>query len=216
MTNDRALLSEITYGAFLAYSPRGQTRVSIDSRRIVRDGVKHDTPHIIRKAVERLLHILKGSGLEGFFGRNVILVPVPRRAPLRVKNALWPGKRICEELVKVGLGREILPCLERKRAVPKSAYAQPGVRPDPQVHFDSMALFPAVMIPEKITLVDDFVTRGSTLLAGTSHVQHSFPDTEVNAFALVRTRGLIPEIEKIVDPCVGRIWIEGGRIHRDP
>jgi hypothetical protein len=165
------LLSEIEFGAFLAYSPKGQSDASVRSRSIVRDGVKYDTPHVIRRIAERLQQDLRRSGLEEHFRDDVVLVPVPRRAPLKYKAARWPARRICEELVKTGLGREVLPCLERSRAVPKSAYARPGERPDPEIHYESMRISATAFRPEKITVVDDFVTRGATLLAAVSRVQ---------------------------------------------
>jgi adenine/guanine phosphoribosyltransferase-like PRPP-binding protein len=69
---------------------------------------------------------------------------------------------------------------------------------------------------ERVTIVDDVVTKGSTLLAAASHVKSVLPGTEVRAFALVRTRGLVDEIESIIDPCVGIIARAGNDARRDP
>ena len=55
------------------------------------------------------------------------------------------------------------------------------------------------------------MTQGWTLLAAASHLRAAFPETEVRGFALVRAMGLVPEVERIVDPCVGRISRIGGR-----
>jgi adenine/guanine phosphoribosyltransferase-like PRPP-binding protein len=60
--------------------------------------------------------------------------------------------------------------------------------------------------PRKITLVDDVVTKGATLLAAASLLAQAFPEAEIQAFALIRTMGLVPEVERIVDPVVGRIF----------
>jgi len=70
--------------------------------------------------------------------------------------------------------------------------------------------------PQKVLLVDDIVTKGCTLLACSSRVQEAFPDAEIPAFAMLRTMGLVrtmglgPDIERIVDPCVGLITAEFG------
>ena len=61
------------------------------------------------------------------------------------------------------------------------------------------------------------MTKGATLLATASHVQQLFPEAEVCGFALVRTCGLVPEIEQIIDPCVGMIrLLPDGDVDRQP
>jgi hypothetical protein len=57
---------------------------------------------------------------------------------------------------------------------------------------------------------------GSTLLAAASLIASAFPGAEVRAFALVRTLGLVPEIERIVEPIVGRITARSGGVDRQP
>jgi hypothetical protein len=69
---------------------------------------------------------------------------------------------------------------------------------------------------ERITVVDDFVTKGNTLLAGASRVAEAFPRATVKAFALIRTLGLQPEIVAIVEPCVGGIRLSGDEAQRTP
>lgn len=162
MTKGLPLLSEVRFGALFVYSPRGRSEVSVRSRK-ARDVIKYDTPGMIAKAVERLLEELPRSGLSEFFGRDVTLVPVPRSAPLKDERALWPARRISEELLVRGLGREILPCLKRTKPVPKSAYAPRGERPGVDVQLDSLvvAAEPSLLVPGKVTLVDDFVTKGA-------------------------------------------------------
>lgn len=215
MTKGPRLLSELRFGALFTYSPRGTSEVSIRSRK-ARDVIKYDTPGMIAKAVALLKEKLETSGLSEFFGPDVTLVPVPRSAPLKDERSLWPARRICEELLTLGLGKEILPCLIRTKPVPKSAYAPRGERPGVDAQLESLAVETSLLVPEKETLVDDFVTKGATLLASTSLLKEAFSGTSVLAFALVRTMGLVPEVEKIVDPCVGRIYSKAGKIYREP
>ncbi|HEX4266428.1 MAG TPA: hypothetical protein VHY36_00975 [Steroidobacteraceae bacterium] len=52
----------------------------------------------------------------------------------------------------------------------------------------------------RLTLVDDVITRGRTLLAAAARIHAAFPGAEVSAFALLRT----------LDPCEGDVrWISG-------
>jgi adenine/guanine phosphoribosyltransferase-like PRPP-binding protein len=67
-----------------------------------------------------------------------------------------------------------------------------------------------------MTIVDDVVTKGATLLACATLLQATFQGATVRGFGLVRTRGLQPEVEKIVDPCVGLITWNGGSVDRQP
>ncbi len=71
--------------------------------------------------------------------------------------------------------------------------------------------------PARITLIDDVVTLGATFIAAASLVKEEFPESEVRAFALIRTRSLIPEITQIVDPVVGVIALDVlGKADRNP
>lgn len=203
MAKPPSLLSEVRFGAFLVYCPRSTSETSRKSREW-RANIKFDRPPGISKAVGALRQAFDRTPLTEVLGPGVTLVPVPKSAPL-VEGALWPAQRICLELIRQGLGKEILPCVRWVTAVPKSAFAAPGQRPTPQQHLDSMAADPALSRPSRVTVVDDIVTKGATLLAVASHVQRLFPEADVRAFALVRTMGLVPEVERIVDPCVGMI-----------
>jgi predicted amidophosphoribosyltransferase len=132
------------------------------------------------------------------------------------KDALWPGRRICEELLAVRLGKEILSCLSRVKPVAKSAFAAPGERTSVQKHLESMEVERLLVAPGSITVIDDFVTKGATLIAAASLVKEAFPQAPVRVFALVRTMGLIPDVESIVAPCVGTIRLDGSDVRRDP
>lgn len=79
-----------------------------------------------------------------------------------------------------------------------------------------MAVERSLLRPKRITVVDDVITKGATMLAATSRVQEEFAEAEVRGFALLRTMGLVGEIERIVDPCRGTIRRVGGEVLRDP
>lgn len=197
------LLSELVFGSLLAYSPRGRTEVSVRSRRI-RDKIKAGDSELLAKAIQRLSADFAATDLSAVLGPDVILVPAPRSAPL-VQGGLWPPLTIAGALVAAGFGREVRPWLTRTEAVPKSAFSRPGERPNALRHFETMIVEPELAAPTLITVVDDFLTKGNTLLGAASRIQLAYPAATVCAFALVRTLGLQPEIEKVVDPCVGMI-----------
>lgn len=207
-----SLLSSLPFASLLIYSPRGQAEISQRSRR-VRDAIKAARLDILERSVQKLREL---GGMEPFLGADVVLVPAPRSAPIRDATTLWPAQRISARLVASQFGKELLPCLTRTVAVPKSAFAAVGERPDAQRHFETMAIESSLLRAKRITVVDDVITKGATLLAAASRVQEAFPDAEVRAFALLRTMGLVEEIDKIVDPCTGTITLVRGEAVRNP
>jgi len=80
-----------------------------------------------------------------------------------------------------------------------------------------MTVSKTVDSPARLLLVDDFVTKGATLLAAASLLKEAFPGAEVQGFALVRTMGLVSDVESIVAPCLGTIrLLRGGDVYREP
>jgi hypoxanthine phosphoribosyltransferase len=70
--------------------------------------------------------------------------------------------------------------------------------------------------PPRITVVDDIVTIGRTLMAAGSHLRATFPEAELRAFALIHTYGLTPEIERIDAPYLDTLKRSGGWIAHEP
>ncbi len=216
------LLSKVHFGSFLAYSPRGESGTSQQSQLIChaikRDGLIGD-PQV--RAIEYVVARLQQQGavFHDLIAPDVVLVPCPRSAPFPPgqRPVLWVPMRICEALKAAGYGSAVRPWLERKEAVPKSAFAGPGARPSARQHFETMSIMPTLDRPARITVVDDVVTKGATLLAAASLVAQAFPGAEVRAFALVRTEGFVPDIASMVDPVVGRITLKrSDRVYREP
>lgn len=213
-------LSEVVFGSFLVYSPRGDAPVSIQSRTLTYQ-IKNDREGTIPRLAERLAKEITATDsarpLGQILGPEATLVPCPRSS-LLVKGALWPSERIAKALVAAGLGKQVNPWLERMKAVPKSSTAKPGGRPVIQDHLDSMrvsaesTMFP----PGTLVVIDDVITKGATLIAAASLLKEIFPNSEVKVFALVRTLGLQPDIGRILDPCQGIITNRGGEADRQP
>lgn len=216
--SSRALLSEVQFGSYLVYSPRGKSDASKKAKEVCY-GIKGDRSGLIAHVAKRLSEDFSSTELSAVLGPDVSLVPAPKSAPL-VAGGLWVPKRICDELVKMGLGRETLPLVSRARAVPKAAMAAAGERPTVQTHFESFrldtSLVPPLAPPPRITVVDDVITRGATTLAVASLIVAHFPGSEVRVFAAVRTMSNT-EVSSTRDPVLGTItrnpW---GETHREP
>lgn len=204
---------EVAFASALVYSPRGQAEESQRSRTLVRDPLKRGDPKFladVSQYLRDLLLSLEPQILTEFLSEAHVFVPTPRSAPLRTADALWPAKLLSEALIMGKMGRQVLPCLDRAHVVPKAAFSAAGERPSAKSHYDSFHvrrdLFEA---PGCVTVIDDVVTKGTTLLAAVARIREAFPAADVRAFALVRTMGLVPEVSQITEPCVGTIQFDG-------
>lgn len=197
-----SLLSEIPFASLLAYAPQGTSELSQKSKR-VREAIKRGDPAVLARAVERLLEC-REHWVSHFFDAETTLVPVPGSSPRKDPGSLWVPLDICRGLAVRGLASRVEPLLVRRLAVPKSAFSSPEDRPKPSLHFESFAVATTMFPPRRVTLVDDVVTRGATLLAAASRFREAFPQCEVRAFAVLRTMSK-QEVDAILDPCCGTI-----------
>jgi len=172
------------------------------------------------RAADWFLQQWKKGLFRDFFGRDVAIVPAPKHAPVR-PGAAWPIRDLVEEM---GLRRLGQSCewLQRCEKVVKSAHAPPGKRPSVEKHCKTIAIdvsvTPTIHPHRRITVLDDVITRGATLLACVIRLREYFPDATVCGFALVRTNSEASQIKKMFDPVQdGRITMnEGGWLKRDP
>ena len=149
-------------------------------------------------------------------GSRVVLVPVPGSAPAQGTD--WVGERLAWCLREVGLAAEVWPVLRRRHAVRKSAFASAGERPSVLEHYASLAVERAASgeVGLKLTLVDDVITRGRTLLAAAGRLREAFPAAEVRAFALLRTLNRDETLLQVLDPCEGEVRWAAGDARRIP
>jgi len=217
---------EISFGTFLVYPTRGTTPRCKTARDAVLN-VKRDyavpgkSMRWPEYTVRRLMREPETSPLRAFLAGELFLVPLPRSSLLPPKGwgtpSLWPAHRICEALIESGIGREIVPCLQRTEAVRKSATAPRGERPTPEAHYATIGVHLAHFPPQAtVLLVDDVITRGATMLGAAWRLQKSFPTVTIKGFATALTRGSAEDIDNVVEPHVGRIWYDGAWLRRDP
>jgi adenine/guanine phosphoribosyltransferase-like PRPP-binding protein len=216
----RKLLSRITFGSFLVYAPRETSALSNRARQFVRAlkeerfiGAPPQSPS--QFAARRLAERHPDRIMEEVFGAAPLLVPVPRSSRA-VEGGIWPAYNIASALVGSGIGAAVLPCLQRVKAVPKSAVAASGSRPKPLDHYESIAAAKMVADREELCLVDDVITKGATLLAAASRLREAYPHANIVAFALVRTLGFVDDIDRMIEPAVGTITLRGDEAVREP
>lgn len=216
----KKLLSKITFGSFLVYAPRGTSELSRKAKQFVRAlkeerliGVPPQSPS--EYAAQRLADERADGILDEFFGTAPLLVPVPRSS-LTVEGGIWPAYNIAAALVGQGIGATVVPCLQRVRAVTKSAFAVSGARPKAMEHYESMIVTRMVVDREELCLVDDVITKGATLLAAASRLHEAYPHAKIVAFALVRTLGFVEDIERIIEPAIGTIGVRNDEAVRQP
>lgn len=208
--------SELRFASLLAYSPDGEEELSRRSASAVAD-IKNCVPDYMTRIGLRFEEAIGAGKFRHFLGQDVVLVPAPRSAPFRTKDAAWPARRICDVLASRQLCASVENWLQRHTAVRKSALTRKGIdRPGPDQH-EATLRFVDVLVPPpaRVTIVDDVVTRGATLLACARVVAARFPRTEVRALAVVRTMSR-QEISSMLAPVEGRIWLQNGMPRREP
>lgn len=145
-------------------------------------------------------------------------MPIPRSAPLKDPNALWPARELCKAIVAQGLASEVSLLLERVQAVPKSATAKSGAdRPAPHQHHESTTVQAAlpIFLGRTLVLVDDVITRGSTMMGMHARMLEVFPNTDVRCFAALRSMGA-KELESVYAPVQGTVRIVSSVLRREP
>lgn len=167
---------------------------------------------LIAKRIKRDLEKLPFRNL---LNENTILVPTPSSSLLQ-RDSLWVPQRLARALVKIGLGKEFVTCLSRVYPIRKASTSPPEERPKAKEHYDSMEIVNTLDKPEEILLVDDVVTRGSTLLGAANKLADAFPNARICAFAAMRTISNPDEFQNIIAPCIGTIELHNDDTFRRP
>jgi len=141
-----------------------------------------------------------------FFGNDTLLIPIPKSSLMK-EGTLWVPKRIAQELEKQGLGRYV-DLLERIYPVNKSSTSLPKDRPKPEDHYNSIKVKNQLIeVGEntKFVLVDDVITRGSTLLGCANKILDVWNHADIYGFAVFRTISNHYEFKNFLDPITGII-----------
>lgn len=203
------------FAACYAYSPKGDSEVSVRSRLLcsrVKNGNTKWLKSYVASVHQEVIHQRRFCG---FFKQHTTLVPIPN-SPSSARTSFWVARRLAISLQEVGLAQDVWTGLRRVTSVERSSSAWMWERPTVQQHYRSFAVIPSSRPPTEIVLVDDVITKGRTLVAAALRLREAFPNAEIRAFALVRTMGLILDVERLFDPCEGVIRWNGQDAYRDP
>jgi predicted amidophosphoribosyltransferase len=205
----------LQFAACYAYSPKGDSEVSERSRQLCAR-VKNGSTKWLRSYVASVhQEAIRKRQFSGFFNEHTLLVPIPN-SPTATQTSFWVARRLALTLQEAGLAEEVWTGLRRVSSVERSASAWMWERPTVQQHYRSFAVIPAPKPPTEIVLVDDVITKGRTLVAAAMRLHEAFPNADIRAFALVRTMGLILDVERLFDPCEGVIRWNGKDAYREP
>ncbi|MCB1185341.1 hypothetical protein KDM41_18125, partial [bacterium] len=167
-------LFELAVGSFLVY-PKGNDEATQRARQFIRLRIKMGRHDAVVNAVSRLASQVAEGPLAGFFPTDAVLVPIPGHTP-RVKDGLWVADAICQEMVRSSLGSGVWPCLERIRTVPRSShFVRAEDRASLRDHEKSLDFRDLLLPSNEIILIDDVVTRGTTLMAGGHLISERYP-----------------------------------------
>jgi hypothetical protein len=215
MTISRCSIPKIAYASCYVYSPAG-TGVVCEHSRLLRALLKAgDARFMVKYAVRVHQQAKESPQLAGFFRPDALLVPVPGSMP-NPCGSNWVAADLADALVHAGLGTMAWRGLHRICPVRKSATAAPGARPSVALHYESFLMERPRITAPSVVLIDDVITKGRTLLAAAARLQEAFPQSEIRAFALLRTQGLIPGVQRLLDPCRGEIRWKAGDAYRSP
>ena len=208
------ILCNVAFCSCYIYSPRGGSFVSRASRQLGERLKSGDAIWLPRYAGLVRELTTRHAAFAEMFGEDVTLVPVPSSDPSATRT--WAAERLAVALHGVGLGRAVWPGIRRCFPVRKSATALNADRPTTQLHYESLSVPDLAREPRSIVLIDDVITKGRTILAAAARLYEALPNTDIRAFALVRTMGFLPDISHFLEPCYGFVRWGGGDARRDP
>lgn len=202
-------LTEIEFGALLSYCPRGDSPEIQNARDVMltlkTDRFLLEPPIQISEWIAKTVSTQRKSHeFSKFFKPKTIFVPCPPSS-LMQPDSLWVPKNIALALVKYGLGKEVSTCLVRNIPTRKSATSPAHLRPTPKEHYDSIIVQGSLSEPSEIVLIDDIVTRGSTILESANRLFDLYPQAHIQAFTAMRTMSNEVDFIKLIDPCAGSI-----------
>ena len=177
-------------------------------RMVTRQGDEGSLP-MSRFVAESLYNHLADKPFLKIFDKYKVLIPVPKSNPVPA-DGLWVPKRIADEMIQKGLGSEVVPCLIRAKPVNKSSQSISSQRPLPSEHYDSLFVEQSVTELNEVILIDDVITRGSTLIATANRLIDAFPKIKIHSFAAIRTISDPLEFRNWFDPVEGTITFRSG------
>ena len=204
--------SKLSIGSLFVYPSRARQESSREARRFLWSGIKQAEGITI----EAFVGLVKGGAswsiLGELLGNAGALVPVPKHSR-HLPGSLWVPERIAKAMRSNGIGESVVPLLERRKPVPRSTGVRSASqRPTPTRHRDSLGVTTDLFLPERVTLIDDFVTNGSTLFGCAARLRQVDPQIQIQAFALCRveTWRELSSLGEVLDPKIATFEYDVG------
>jgi hypothetical protein len=210
----RPALRSVSFCSCYIYSPRGGGFICAASREVCAKLKLGDPAWLPGYGGHVREQAAKLPALADMFDGDVTLVPVPGSDPSATR--VWAAERLAVALHGVQLGSSIWQGIQRRFPVRRSATAFNADRPTLQQHYDSFSVPNVSSAPASIVLVDDVITKGRTILAAAARLHEAFPNSDIRAFALVRTMGFLQQVTHFLEPCQGVVRWAGGDARREP
>lgn len=198
----------IPFATMLEFSTRGTNEVAQRSRQIA-GNIKSSNPLVIDRLIFHIKQLEHDHPISKMLNDKPILVPAPRSSPT-VEGGMWPTRILCKSLVENGLGGDVREYISRDRKVPKSSLISSSTqRPSCNTHYESISVTAPEAFISKIVLVDDVFTLGRTSCACVRRLKEAYPEADISVFAAMRTRGFVPELNRIVKPSYNKmVYVE--------
>lgn len=210
-----SLFSDVPCGSCCAYSAKEAGELAQKSRRL-RNALKDGQDRAIEWVAQQVRRLEDADGIRGFLDDEVTLVPVPGHVPWRGEEQRWVSLLLARALLREGLGRSVSILISRTYAVRRSATSRRSDRPTHRTHYDSLAVGGLTgTVPAKITVVDDFLGRGATIMGSVARLRERYPSADIRGFAAVRIKSDFGR-GPIIDPCRHRILIGQNGVRREP
>ena len=98
--------------------------------------------------------------------------------------------------------------MERAEMVPQSSRSAPQDRPTVKTHLGTLRIKDHVDAePQDILLVDDVITRGTTIAATYMRMAEAYPNARIKAFAAMNTT-FPDKFRNVIDPRTGTITLD--------
>ncbi len=212
---------KLEFASYLTYTPRPKTELgerskqlmlALKSNQVLRSASLTVSQLVAQRLTEQLATLDFAEWIDG----SPVAVPVPSSTLAR-RDSLWVPEEMAKAMKAAGLVAEVVPCLARSRALPKSATSKAADRSTVQQHHETLEVHRPMLTPRETLLVDDVVTRGATLLGCAQCLEEAFPGVPIRAFAAIRTLSDEANFQSLVAPCRGWITlIRNGQTHREP
>ena len=176
------------YLSLLNYAPRGKSQISQDTK-FLKGHVKRADPKLMASLY---VDVIKPniSVVQEFLSDSTSMMPIPGSA-LVVPGGLWAADSLANQLLGLGLGKNVLPWLTRHTPI-RSSSSQPSAKERPTIaeQMATIRVKQELVPPESITLIDDVLTLGRTSVACERVIKEVYPNVPIKLLTIMRTHSL--------------------------